>query len=121
MSKIGLLRSISALLAVGFAISTSMAHAETSPTTCDGGIPWVDFDYTWGGRVLVGCISGGTEFSYFGMVNGGTACANNVSIDVVKTWKATADEALLSGKKLIIYWSACSDGRKQITSMSLRR
>lgn len=124
MFKINLLRAISALAVAGFAMSSNVAHADTSPTICDGGVSFVDFDnWNGGARLTVGCYSAGTENLFYGYVsaNGGTQCSNNVPLDIIKVWKATADEALLAGKQLHIYWAACTDGRKQIVSVSFRR
>jgi hypothetical protein len=81
----------------------------------------VDFDYSSKGRLTIGCVSGGTTYPFYAMVSSSTCTDTNVPLEVLKVWKATADEALLSGKRVNVYWSSCPDDVPRINALSLRR
>ena len=51
-------------------------------------------------------LTGGVN--YIGAVSAGAGCtANNQSVDTLKTWTSMGQSALLSGKKLKIYFNTC--------------
>jgi hypothetical protein len=101
-------------------VAPSRGRAQDNPTICDGGVLYVDFDYSAGGRLSVGCLSGGATYAYYAMVNAPTCASANVPLEILKIWKATVDEALLSGKQIHVYWYPCSEGNR-IAAISLRR
>lgn len=62
-------------------------------------------------------LAGGTN--YYGVLNAKAGCtAYNQNEDTLKAWQSMSQAALLSGKKLNIYFTACG-GVNYITVMDL--
>jgi hypothetical protein len=105
-----------ALFSIGLltAVVARTNQANAAMVECSS-ITWVDTAPDYGGSLLVGCS--GTNYAAY--VNNGSTC-RNVSMDTLKIWKATAESALLSGKKLQVYYTSCG-GAYRIDAISLRK
>ncbi|MDF3071311.1 MAG: hypothetical protein K0R38_6912 [Polyangiaceae bacterium] len=84
----------------GVAMTATHADAAESPTTT---VNAVEFS---GGTLLIQ-LSNGTN--YLGVLNTGGACtANNQTADTLKAWTSLSQSALLSGKRLKLYFTTCN-------------
>jgi hypothetical protein len=90
--------SVSAILAIAMATTPVRADA-TSVVTVNA------VEYT-NGMLLIQLSTGQNYHAVTSAVSGCTA--NNQSLDTLKVWASMAQSALLSGKRLKIYFTACS-------------
>jgi hypothetical protein len=107
------------LMVVGFA---KPASATAGSLTCDGGMIYVDFQQMspTNTRLQFGCWSGGVEKDFYSYTGSASCTGDNVTLDTLKGFKASAESALLSGKQIIVYYDLC--GSSMYTStFSLRR
>jgi hypothetical protein len=95
--NIGALLGLAASLAIGTAAGTAAA-ADTGFTTLGA----VEFSQ---GTLLVQTAAGS---NYVSMLTAGVGCtAHNKNIDTLKSWLSMGQAALLSGKTVKIYFTAC--------------
>jgi uncharacterized membrane protein YjfL (UPF0719 family) len=91
--------ALSASLAI--ITATTLVQADvTSVTTVNS------LEYGWGNLL----IQLSTGQNYLGVTSAVGGCtANNQSVDTLKVWASMAQSALLSGKRLKIYFTTCSN------------
>ena len=96
--------AVAALL--GIAISSTSARAQSSPATGTVGI------VEYGGTTLVIQVAvpsiGPVNFT--AAVNASGCPAANQTLDTLAIWQRMAQGARLSGKKVNVYFTACSSG-----------
>jgi hypothetical protein len=106
--NIGALLGLAASLAIGTAAGTAAA-ADTGLTTLNA----VEFSQ---GALLVQTASGS---NYVGLLTAGAGCTtHNKNIDTLKSWLSMGQAALLSGKRVKIYFTACG-GQNYISTFDV--
>jgi hypothetical protein len=103
-------------------VHPSPASATAGSLTCDGGMIYVDFQQmsATNTRLQFGCWSNGVEKDFYSYTGAGSCTGDNVSLETLKGFKASAEAALLSGKQIGVYYDLC--GSTMYTStFSLRR
>jgi hypothetical protein len=61
----------------------------------------------WGGTLVIQLSTGQ---NYHAVTSAASGCtANNQSLDTLKVWASMAQSALLSGKRVKIYFTTCSN------------
>jgi hypothetical protein len=117
MTTIRTFRKISALLALGGALTATAfsAPASAASTTC---VPTQveAIGATGFPSFMVNCAS--VNYSVFVTAPSGCSTGDNRSIDAVKIWLSLAQASLLSGKSLQIYYDTCG-GSNTVTDMIL--
>lgn len=95
--RTGAILGLAASLAIGTVASVAAA-ADTGLTTLNA----VEFSQ---GSLLVQTANGS---NYVGMLTAGAGCtAHNKNLDTLKSWLSMGQAALLSGKRVKLYFTAC--------------
>ena len=82
------------------AATTTLAHADASGTTTVNAVEYSS------GQLLIQLSTG---VNYIGTTGAPAGCTSfNQSVDTLKAWTSMAQSALLSGKRLKVYFTTCS-------------
>jgi len=95
---------------------SAWALAATSPT--DGTVNVVEVGP---GSVLVQVQSGSTGTNFYAQLTSPCSAVPSNTPDTLKMYVSLAQAAVLSGKTVRIYWTACSDGTPYIGGMDLNK
>jgi hypothetical protein len=99
-------------LAAGLAIGTTSRLAEAADT----GLTTLNAVEYMQGTVLLQTANG---VNYVGVLTAGAGCTtHNKTIDTLKSWQSLGQAALLSGKNVKIYFTACG-GTNYISAVDI--